>query len=692
MNEVLISVIIPVYNAEKYINHCMESILNQTFTKFEVILVDDGSTDDSAKLCDNYAENDQRIRIIHKANGGVSSARNLGMEEAIGEYIAFIDADDTLDADYLEILYANAVKHDVDISCCDCTVIEPSKNNKVTNSFRLARTERWISGYKELLVNFFEANEFYGYVVWGKIIKRELAILEKMEPLKYGEDTLYMLKLFFHNPTIYLDNYKGYNYIRWDDSATVGVDVLRVDRLRDGLLLYESILKYCVKSSDVQLADMACQAYAKKIYADLLMIIERNDREKYNLAQEILLAHTNKVLKLNSIGEKYRIMLLLYKSSPNLYWKLVSAIHKKDKKKHAVIVTIYDPLPNYGNRLQNYAVQDILRSCNINNSTISYENGMPIMEKIKYYIQVIFQYKLSGNKLYWQFIFPRKLVFEKFNKRYINTQHITDINQIKRADYYVLGSDQVWNTVWYHEGDMKKDLFLLTFCRPEQKVCFAPSFGTEHLPEKWKKWFQENLYTFPALNVREEAGQRIIKELTGQNAEVLIDPTMMLNKDDWLKIAKKPKKIDTDIPYILTYFLGERTERVKQTLKQLAQKYECRVYNLLDITQPEVYVTGPSEFIYMVSRSKLVLTDSFHASVFSFLFEKPFLVYPREGTYSDMMSRIDTLLKKFHLERKYIDSGLQNDLMECDYKKGYAVLTKERQKVMNYLKTIMNIR
>ena len=102
----LISVVVPIYNVEDVLCFCIDSILNQTYSNFELLLVDDGSTDKSGDICDQYARKDTRIRVFHKENGGVSSARNLGIDNAIGECICFVDSDDYLEPDYLEILLA----------------------------------------------------------------------------------------------------------------------------------------------------------------------------------------------------------------------------------------------------------------------------------------------------------------------------------------------------------------------------------------------------------------------------------------------------------------------------------------------------------------------------------------------------------------------------------------------------------
>ena len=120
----IISVIVPIYNVEKYLNRCVDSILNQTFNDFECILVDDGSPDNCGEICDDYAKKDKRIRVIHKENGGLSDARNAGIEIAKGEYLSFIDSDDWIHPQMLEILYYTAINNNVILSACDWCVAD----------------------------------------------------------------------------------------------------------------------------------------------------------------------------------------------------------------------------------------------------------------------------------------------------------------------------------------------------------------------------------------------------------------------------------------------------------------------------------------------------------------------------------------------------------------------------------------
>ena len=119
MNYYLISVIVPIYKVEKYLHKCIDSILAQTYTNLEIILVDDGSPDNCGKICDEYAAKDSRIKVIHQPNGGLSAARNAGLDIATGDYIGFVDSDDYIAPDMYEKLYNALVKNDADMAICD---------------------------------------------------------------------------------------------------------------------------------------------------------------------------------------------------------------------------------------------------------------------------------------------------------------------------------------------------------------------------------------------------------------------------------------------------------------------------------------------------------------------------------------------------------------------------------------------
>ena len=141
MNESLISVIVPIFKVEDYLNRCVESLIAQTYHNLEIILVDDGSTDTCPQLCDEWAEKDKRIKVIHKKNGGLSDARNAGIRAAEGEYILFVDSDDWVCADYAESLYRAVESSNSDI--CECDVIRTS--GEIMPHYEGKEPSRWMA-------------------------------------------------------------------------------------------------------------------------------------------------------------------------------------------------------------------------------------------------------------------------------------------------------------------------------------------------------------------------------------------------------------------------------------------------------------------------------------------------------------------------------------------------------------------
>ena len=128
----LVSIIVPVYNVEKYLSKCIEILINQTYTNIEILLINDGSTDNSKKICEQFKEKDSRIKLINKENGGLSDARNKGLQEAIGKYIAFVDSDDYVEKNYIETLYSLITKFNSEIAIADFRVIKGAKKIKGT--------------------------------------------------------------------------------------------------------------------------------------------------------------------------------------------------------------------------------------------------------------------------------------------------------------------------------------------------------------------------------------------------------------------------------------------------------------------------------------------------------------------------------------------------------------------------------
>lgn len=355
------------------------------------------------------------------------------------------------------------------------------------------------------------------------------------------------------------------------------------------------------------------------------------------------------------------------------------------------IVTIYDLL-NYGNRLQNYATEYILKQ-------LGHEPHTLILREFsdKDIIKLFLRMKNVALNWNWKqetndFV---KSLDELEKKKYNRFKAFSDASlNIKKYSYwkrfpqklnsrynmFFAGSDQIWNPYTWQAHSWE----FLMFADKKKRNSWAASFGVSELGEK-EETIKVYLNEMNNISVREDDGAKIVEKLTGRKAELLIDPTLMLSTNEWLEISSKPEQVEDCKPFILTYFLGKRGINVDLTIADYIGDSNVNVFHLNDKESKNVYTSGPSEFIWLFSHADLILTDSFHACVFAFLFNKPFVVYDREGTNNKMNSRINTFLAKFHLERKYANSGIQNVMWEHEYAEGYEQLEIERKKVMDFL-------
>lgn len=208
-NKYEVTIIVPVYNVEKYLNKCIDSILSQTFNNFELILIDDGSTDSSGNICDEYLNKDKRVKVIHKENGGVSSARNAGLDIAKGKYISFVDSDDYISDYYIEKLYNNIKDNNADISICGCNGFLKEKENNLNNIIY----DIDILESKDALLKLYNVNTRFIYVtVYLKMYKKSLFDNIRFPLGKINEDSFIIYKLYLKSNKIIYNNSKLYFY------------------------------------------------------------------------------------------------------------------------------------------------------------------------------------------------------------------------------------------------------------------------------------------------------------------------------------------------------------------------------------------------------------------------------------------------------------------------------------------------
>ena len=247
----LVSVIVPCYNAEKYIGMLIDSILAQILTNFELLLINDGSKDTTPQILNQYAEKDHRIKVIHKENGGVSSARNAGLDHARGTYISFIDSDDYMYPDNLQTMVEEI--EDYDLLICNYTRCEREKIEENNNQRKRKKTFE-ITGRGETMAQAIRKMKYKGGAVWNQLFLRE--IIEKLH-LRFEqtvmEDELFSFQYLIHVTSLKQIDYEGLAYIYTPDSLSGNHKyIAEIDWIRKMEVIYDAIIeKYQLKGDEL---------------------------------------------------------------------------------------------------------------------------------------------------------------------------------------------------------------------------------------------------------------------------------------------------------------------------------------------------------------------------------------------------------------------------------------------------------
>ncbi|MDQ1000338.1 glycosyltransferase involved in cell wall biosynthesis [Neobacillus niacini] len=215
-----ISVIVPIYNVEKYLPQCIESIINQTYKNLEVILVNDGSPDNSGEVCNFYRSKDNRIKVIHKDNGGLSEARNIGLDNASGDYVSFIDSDDYIHERFYEILFNMIISTNAEIAQCGFTKVYEEKNIKgnIKNQVIVPTSNKNILNKIESLTSLFNQDYVVSVVVWNKLYRKELFDNIRFPVGKIHEDEFTTYQLLYKSKKLALTKIPLYYYLQRTNS------------------------------------------------------------------------------------------------------------------------------------------------------------------------------------------------------------------------------------------------------------------------------------------------------------------------------------------------------------------------------------------------------------------------------------------------------------------------------------------
>lgn len=308
MKEDLISIVVPVYNVKIYLEECINSIIVQSYKNIEIILVDDGSTDESSKMCDEFAKKDNRIKVIHKKNGGLSDARNAGIDIAKGKYICFVDGDDYISKDYIESLYNNLKKYDVDISACG--YLEEYDNGKIIN--RNKKNVK-LNLNREDALKYLCIFGYYSNSACNKLFKIELFNDIRFPYGEIFEDNKTMYKIFDKIKKLYYNSEEKYYYRQRVGSITKKNNK-NVEAINSIKIIYEFIEKKYPKLLPYAKQNIVF-AYMGVYNSEIINAIEKQKLEKlYTDMKSYKMGITYNKLKFNK-----KIQLILFTNFRKIY-------------------------------------------------------------------------------------------------------------------------------------------------------------------------------------------------------------------------------------------------------------------------------------------------------------------------------------------------------------------------------------
>ena len=310
MENYLVSVVIPCYNVEKYIDRCLVSVVNQTYKNLEIILIDDGSTDTTSEKCDIWASKDYRIQVIHKENDGLANARNSGIDALSGDYVLFVDSDDFIDTDMVEFLLNLSVNYNAEVSRCSFYRFENGRSIPDKDSEDII-----VLNKEQRFIDLIDGGHLSG-VAWNKLYRADVVknhYYEKSDGA--SEDILYNFRVYHDiEKSVYIDKPK-YHYCFNDDSITnssfgygafsiIRARKIMLDEFKDNITVYPFAVKWFVRSSFIVLSGCI-----------------KNDKcmDKYDELRSNILKYKKQILFGKGFTLNHRLRTILLIISPKIY-------------------------------------------------------------------------------------------------------------------------------------------------------------------------------------------------------------------------------------------------------------------------------------------------------------------------------------------------------------------------------------
>ncbi len=365
------------------------------------------------------------------------------------------------------------------------------------------------------------------------------------------------------------------------------------------------------------------------------------------------------------------------------------------------ILTLDSRIYNYGGLLQEYALFKIIENSNFEveiidydnyseANTFSYKRGFKYFSLKKFIHKIELKLNIGETSSDTSLPAESKQLFDEFRKKYLTFSERCDQRDIKRIceayDYVICGSDQIWNPAYNIPS-----FFLNFLSNNKGKIIYAASLGVSKLTRLQKKTYSKLLIGIKNVSVREKNAKEIIQQLTDSEVKLVLDPTLLLKKKDWIGLMNCDF---CEKDYIFCYFLGMSKEKINAASK-FAKKNKLKIISIpfanSEISEKEFSTykepVGPLEFLELIYNAKIILTDSFHACVFSIMFDRPFRVFSRSNLNTNMDGRLETLLRYINKPEYMIKPDNLDDVeIELNNSYDYSNIDKERKNSIKWLK------
>lgn len=679
-----VSVVIPIYNTELFIEQCIQSVVVQTYGDLEIILVDDGSSDQSRNICEKFLLKDERIKLFNRDHKGVSSARNYGLDRAAGTYIFFLDSDDVIHPLLIEKLVEKAEMYQADLVFCTCIKRESDQISKILNG----EEENNIEGQCEVIDPADSAQWFHGKYareltcIGSKLIRRTaIGRLRFDENMCTGEDTVFMYFLSCSRVKMVYYQVNWYYYRMHSKSITH----------RDEMQAREEYFKkyYIIRENEYQNNRLETAfGWEKRFWGEMqakyLLMKSSGDKEGIRRIKQMALKEMWHPL-FRRFSIQLKIYYCIFFGFPSIYsllnrWLWLVKRRRMEQSDADVGILTFHCADDYGAMLQAFALKNYLCRRGISTDIIRYE---PFFMTGRYWwipyvpakkISDIFRLGRRGwaeHRTMGRDFFKLKSYMNKFRKEHLvkgRHRKLFFCNQLEKLPYryYIVGSDQIWNPEITY--GLKKAYFgAFTNARKEKVIAYAASLGGEKLSSDYKSEFSELIKSVDIVSVREVGAASYVSACCSKEIAVTCDPVFLEDRNEWMKIEKIPEKTG----YILVY-VTQRNRELTDYVRKLSQQKGLSVVELRTSTSgpgesfPVDYESGPAEFLGYIHKADYIVTNSFHAAAFSVIYHKKFLVFLHHGRGARLLHMLSLCGLEERLYQNNLDIDIDSEINWCD--------------------------